>query len=71
GTAGAGVQACAWTENVDGWIMGHNACSYAVKWQIGISDPLGTQATYTVCVAPGSVRDIAPRGTPLKGYVRC
>lgn len=70
-SADAGVQACAWYENVDSWIMGHNQCPYPVKWEIGIKDPLGVQATYTPCVAPNSVRDIARRGTPLKGTVRC
>jgi hypothetical protein len=73
-TDGAGVMACAWTENVDSWIMGHNECPYAVKWEIGLPDPLAgptTQATYTRCVEAHGVRDIARRGTPLKGTVRC
>lgn len=72
--AGPSTQACAWTENVDSWIMGHNVCGYAVKWVVGLPDPLSgpsAQATYTRCVASGEVRDIARRGTPLKGYVRC
>ena len=70
----AWVMACAWTENVDHWIMGHNECSYAVKWVIGIPDPLGgpgVQESYTPCVQPHSMRDIARRGTPLKGTVHC
>lgn len=54
--------------------MGHNECPYAVKWEIGLPDPLGqpgVQATYTRCVEAHGVRDIARRGTPLRGTVRC